>query len=188
MHNNVVDALCNAALQEGLAALRFNFRGVGSSSGSHTSGDGEREDVLAALSTAAEVTGSDKNMPIGLAGYSFGASMAASVLGNSAQRPLAAVLVSPPMSTLAAKLPRIDDDPESGPGAAASLPPLLLITGDSGHVCPAAELEAFAKRIKPAPNCVVIAGADHSWFGHEAELRDATSAFLRWHLTPGPAV
>jgi len=30
---------------------------------------------------------------------------------------------------------------------------------------------------------VIVDGADHSWWGHEAELRDTAGSFLRWHLT-----
>src|SRR5437764_1495885 len=73
MHNNVVHALCDAALQEGLAALRFNFRGVGGSTGDYADGEGEQDDVLAVLRAAAE---QPSRRAIGLAGYSFGASMA----------------------------------------------------------------------------------------------------------------
>src|SRR5579875_1176116 len=81
MDNNVVDALCDAALQEGLAALRFNFRGVGRSTGSYDNGEGEQEDVLAAVQAAGDRL---SGAAIGLAGYSFGASVAARVAGRSA--------------------------------------------------------------------------------------------------------
>jgi len=55
----------------GVAALRFNFRGVGASEGSHGGGVAEQLDVAAAIDalTAALPAGT----PIVLAGWSFGA-------------------------------------------------------------------------------------------------------------------
>lgn len=49
MRNNVVDAICKAALDQGIGALRFNFRGVGGSEGQYGGGVAERKDVAAAL-------------------------------------------------------------------------------------------------------------------------------------------
>ena len=74
MSNNVVLALCRALTENSIVALRFNFRGVGRSTGSFADGLGEQEDVEAAItyvSTLAQVS-SDQ---IGLAGYSFGAAV-----------------------------------------------------------------------------------------------------------------
>ena len=45
MYNNVVDAIAEGILAAGIAALRFNFRGVGRSGGSHDNGVGEQDDV-----------------------------------------------------------------------------------------------------------------------------------------------
>ena len=54
----------------GLPTLRFNFRGAGKSVGTFTGGDGEREDVRAALDyLAAHFPG----LPVCLMGFSFGA-------------------------------------------------------------------------------------------------------------------
>ena len=63
MDNNVVAAICEAALQEGMAALRFNFRGVGKSSGRHDNGAGEQLDILAMLAFAAELPGGSRSRP-----------------------------------------------------------------------------------------------------------------------------
>lgn len=70
MHNKVVFRAAKAALQLGLPALRFNFRGVGKSEGRFAEGAGEREDVIAALNyLGARFLPS----PICLTGFSFGA-------------------------------------------------------------------------------------------------------------------
>jgi alpha/beta superfamily hydrolase len=168
MDNNVVDALCDAALQEGLAALRFNFRGVGSSTGSYTDGEGEQEDVLAALRVAAEA---EQGLPVGLAGYSFGANMATLACARAPETPRALILVSPPLPSV--NRFSFGDLPVSR----------LFITGDGDRVCPSAGLEALAAQLAPTAECVIVDGADHSWLGHEAELRDTAGSFLRWHLS-----
>ena len=51
MDNPVVVRAAEVAREAGLATLRFNFRGVGASEGSHDKGRGEQDDVRAALAT-----------------------------------------------------------------------------------------------------------------------------------------
>jgi alpha/beta superfamily hydrolase len=76
LHNNVVDALVRALSGAGVAAVRFDFRGVGRSGGEHGDGETERLDVVAAIDAAAPLAGDG---PVLLAGYSFGAAVALSV-------------------------------------------------------------------------------------------------------------
>jgi alpha/beta superfamily hydrolase len=56
-------------VEAGLVTLRFNFRGVGSSSGEHDDGNGEKEDVKDALNYLTE---NHPNQEITFAGFSFG--------------------------------------------------------------------------------------------------------------------
>jgi uncharacterized protein len=168
MDNNVVDALCDAALQEGFSALRFNFRGVGRSTGEHAGGEAEQQDVLAAIELARARL---PDAAIGLAGYSFGAATAAKALALAGALPRAMVLVSPPVASLATQL------------TLENPPPRLYITGTMDHVSPADELQQLAERGVPPAQCVIIEDADHSWWGHEAQLRDVVGSFLRWHLS-----
>lgn len=67
MDNKVVQTLARAFVQCGWAAVRFNFRGVGSSEGTHDEGRGEAEDLQAVVREFAP------EGPIALAGFSFGA-------------------------------------------------------------------------------------------------------------------
>jgi alpha/beta superfamily hydrolase len=69
MHNKVVYHAMKAFAAVGLSVLRFNFRGVGLSEGEHDHGDGEQNDVRAALSWLEH--NFDKR-PILFAGFSFG--------------------------------------------------------------------------------------------------------------------
>jgi uncharacterized protein len=69
MHNKVVYQAAKSLDALGLAVLRFNFRGVGTSAGEHDRGNGEREDVRAALDFLAA---GFPETPLLLAGFSFG--------------------------------------------------------------------------------------------------------------------
>src|SRR5262245_44031231 len=50
MENPVVVRVAEVASESGLSTLRFNFRGVGRSTGTHAQGQGEQDDLRAALS------------------------------------------------------------------------------------------------------------------------------------------
>src|SRR5438094_10611387 len=70
MDNPVVVRVQQVCADLGLATLRFNFRGVGGSSGTHGGGGAEQDDARAALDALSKATGA---RPLGIAGYSFGA-------------------------------------------------------------------------------------------------------------------
>jgi len=76
MNSNVVSALFHGAPRLGVTALRFNFRGVGASTGGHERGHGERDDLRAALDFLAAES---PTTPLAIAGYSFGAEVALTV-------------------------------------------------------------------------------------------------------------
>ena len=69
MHNKVVFRAAAGLVDAGLITLRFNFRGVGDSTGDHDDGVGEKEDVIDALDYLSE---NFPDQPITLAGFSFG--------------------------------------------------------------------------------------------------------------------
>ncbi|MGH8978285.1 MAG: alpha/beta hydrolase [Acidimicrobiia bacterium] len=77
MRSIVVSALFEQLPDAGYGCVRFNFRGVEGSAGAHAGGELETEDVRAALEYAA---GLRLSGPLALAGWSFGADMALSVI------------------------------------------------------------------------------------------------------------
>lgn len=79
MHNKVVYRAASGLTDAGLTTLRFNFRGVGGSTGEHDDGVGEREDVRDALDYLA---GEFPDEPITLAGFSFGSRVGTEVALN----------------------------------------------------------------------------------------------------------
>lgn len=70
MNAPLMNSLAESLRGAGFAVLRFNFRGVGESEGEHDFGDGELEDVAAAVDVAAARFG---DLRLGIAGWSFGA-------------------------------------------------------------------------------------------------------------------
>lgn len=76
MHNKVVTALSWAMEAMGWATLRFNYRGVGKSAGEYAQQIGEIDDGLAAYKWIQEKY---PQCPIHMAGFSFGAFIAATV-------------------------------------------------------------------------------------------------------------
>ena len=70
MENKVVQTLARAFVQSGWTAIRFNFRGVGASEGTHDEGHGELDDMLTLIGHEAP------DGPLALAGFSFGSFVA----------------------------------------------------------------------------------------------------------------
>ncbi|HSW17635.1 MAG TPA: alpha/beta hydrolase [Ramlibacter sp.] len=67
MDNKVVQTIARAFVQCGWTAVRFNFRGVGASAGSHDEGRAEAQDMQSLIEQVAPAG------PLALAGFSFGA-------------------------------------------------------------------------------------------------------------------
>ncbi len=97
MRSLVTSELFRALPGHGLAVLRFNFRGVERSGGQHGGGRDERLDVEAALDVLAPTADS---RPIVVAGWSFGADVALSVLD---ERIDGWFLIAPPLRVLPAE-------------------------------------------------------------------------------------
>ena len=78
MGNKVVTTIARVARDRGLAAVAFNFRGAGRSEGRWDQGDGELHDAatIASLMITQGVT------KLCLAGFSFGGSIAARLIGS----------------------------------------------------------------------------------------------------------
>ena len=93
MRNTVVGAMFDALAAAGVAALRFDFRGVGRSEGRHGGGVDERLDVFAAIDAVASLAADG---PLVLFGYSFGALVALDVVDV---RLSGWVAVAPPLTT-----------------------------------------------------------------------------------------
>jgi alpha/beta superfamily hydrolase len=161
MHNNVVESLVHAYQQAGYATLRFNFRGVGSSQGKYDHGQGEREDVKAALHYLAE---QGKNV-VDLAGYSFGVWV--NVLTQPERDTVhRMVMVSPPVAFL-----------DFGPPQ--SIPQLrLVVAGSRDEIAPPELIKTILPNWNSSARLEIIEGADHFYGGHTAKLESILADYF----------
>ena len=162
MENILVVCICEAVAGRGVEALRFNFRGVGASGGFHNGGVGEVGDVLSAIRYLRK---GRKTVKVGLAGYSFGASMA--VLAAKKDKTIEKV------ATVALPLRLIDIGPPP-----TKRPRILLIAGKSDLVAPISELEFFAKASKGKALLEPISGSDHFFGGKMQFVGKLVADFL----------
>jgi alpha/beta superfamily hydrolase len=146
----------------GIACLRFNFRGVGASEGTHDDGKGERLDVAAAV---AALAGAVPDVPLVLSGYSFGADVCTAVADD---RLAAWVLVAAPLAIVPVREMVVADDPR---------PKLLLVPEHDQYRSPDSAREATAAWVNTTVEAVP--GADHFMAGRTAVVADRFTAFTK---------
>ena len=164
MDNNVVFAVSAALVDQGFATLRFNFRGVGNSEGTHTKGELEHQEVLAAIDLIKAWPKVDRRT-IGLVGYSFGSSVILAYTGFSRAAKVFA-FISPPLHAL-----------ESTP-LKTNKRPKLVIVGDRDRLVQSAQLPIVLQSFTQTPVSQIIAGADHGWSGYEDQLSEQVAQFF----------
>jgi alpha/beta superfamily hydrolase len=162
MHSPVIFRAARALHRLGYATLRFNFRGVGRSAGSHDDGRGEKDDVRAALATLqARLPG----VPETLLGYSFGSRVGFEAASAS---PLVDRLIGIGMPIA---LGPFDFLRESGK-------PLLAVQGERDEFGSPSDLARLIGELGPPSRLVVVSGADHLFGGKLAELEESLYAAL----------
>jgi uncharacterized protein len=161
MHNLVVESIVRIYSLKGYSTLKFNFRGVGGSSGAYGNGVGEQRDVLSALSFIAA-----KGMnQIDLAGYSFGAWVNAHVVQKEGLVSRM-IMVSPPVGMM-------DFTSFSGMNSLK-----LVVTGNRDDIAPAAEIKKMITSWNPDARFDVIDGADHFFGGYLDQLEACLSSVI----------
>lgn len=164
MDNNVVLAVAYALASHGVAAFRFNFRGVGNSDGSYGDGAGEQEDVMAAISFLHALPQVDTKRTA-VVGYSFGAyvGLGAAVVDD---RVAAAVGISPPLTMFDFSFFKRYRRPK------------LLIVGDHDQFAPLHTFRSWVAQLPEPKQVLVVPHASHFWIGHEAAAADKVVEFL----------
>lgn len=163
MQNNIVSALMTAFQQAGVATLRFNFRGVGRSSGSHGQGEAELEDVKAAVTY---LLSRQNFQTVVVAGYSFG-SMVGLQAGATDLRVHKLIGVAFPLGFR---------DPSFLLNVTK---PKLLISGDHDNYSPIPALQNLLTQLPDPKTLVIVKGADHFFWGQEGEVAQAAVDFLQ---------
>ena len=165
MENPVVVRAAEVCADAGLATLRFDFRGVGASTGVHDEGRGEQDDLGAALDSLATVI--PTGTPLAALGYSFGAAIVARV---AMRRALAGVaLVAPALA-----MPALADLD----GLAAVSGHLLFVAGTNDTYCPVAALERLGRAV-PKATVRTVDGADHFFLGKLYPLGEIIAGWAR---------
>ena len=169
MHNKVVFRAAAALNDAGLITLRFNFRGVGQSTGKHDEGRGERDDVRAGLDYLA---GNYPDLQITLCGFSFGARVGLEV-GIADPRVRYLIGIGTPLNMYDFEFLQ------------ACRKPLLLVHGEHdvfGQVERVREMAAQLEKFTQV-RLVVVPGAGHFFENGLDELKRAITDWITEQLS-----
>ena len=166
--NKVVQTLARTFARMDYVALRPNFRGVGESAGTHDEGVGETEDMLAVLADAKRRFG---DLPVALAGFSFGAYVQTRVAKAlaAAQHPAQRLVL---VGTAAGY---VEGARHYETEAIAS--DRIVIHGSEDETVPRANVLAWAKPLELP--IVVVPGADHFFHRRLHVIREIVSRAWR---------
>jgi alpha/beta superfamily hydrolase len=153
MRSIVISALFAALPLAGVTCLRFNFRGVEGSDGTHDQGRGEQRDVRAAVRDLGSLLA--PTSPLVLTGWSFGADVALSVVDDRID---AWYAVAPPLRFATGLDPLAGD----------RRPKLLALAEDDEFRSPAEVQEVAASWV--ATEIEVVGGASHFFVGRTDRL------------------
>ncbi|MBS7663836.1 alpha/beta fold hydrolase [Pseudomonas lalucatii] len=160
MLNKVVSTLQRTARDAGLATLRFNYRGVGASAGSHDLGGGEIDDAEAA---AQWLRDRYPQLPLTLLGFSFGGFVAASLgarLEHQGIEPAHLFMVAPAVQRLSAEHP------------AAARCPLTLIQPEDDEVIEAQAVYDWSAALQRPHELLKVAECGHFFHGKLTDLKE----------------
>ena len=166
MHTKAVYRAAQALNDAGLVTLRFNFRGVGASTGSFDEGIGEREDLEAALDWLEREY---PTLPLFAGGFSFGSRISA---GLALRQPRIQRLVLVATPVLAYPCEAL---------AQLRTPGYLLMAGQDEFGTLAAVKSSFPK-LATVLEMDEIAGAEHFFAGHVRELETKIETWARREL------
>lgn len=165
MHNKVVFHAMKALNHFGFPVLRFNFRGVGLSEGVHAEGEGERDDVRAALDWLAR----EYRLPLIFAGFSFGAAVGMRVACPDGRVKAMIALGAPVQADNRTYGYQFLEDCRKSK---------LFCSGDHDQFAPVDALTAVVVAAAEPRQLVLIRDADHFFAGHLAEMRHALEQWL----------
>jgi hypothetical protein len=168
MHTKAVYRAAQAFNDAGLVALRFNFRGVGTSTGSHDEGVGERDDLREALDW---LEAEYPDLPLLVGGFSFGSMVGLSV-GADDERVVALLGLGLP----------VDMDRYDYSFLAEAKKPILVVQGENDEFGAGDTVAALLSELGAHITLVRIPGTDHYFKDRLDELR----ATIRGYYESGP--
>jgi alpha/beta superfamily hydrolase len=170
MHNKVVFRAAAGLVDAGLTTLRFNFRGVGASTGIHNEIEGGVEDVKFALNYLAETY---PNSPVTLAGFSFGSRTGMQV-GRSDERIVRLISIGTPVDKYR------DFDFLIG-----LTKPILFIHGDEDEFTTLDSVRKLVGEVRKTADATLVEYTDcgHFFDNHLNELRDAVCEWTKKQIS-----
>jgi alpha/beta superfamily hydrolase len=166
MHTKAVYRAAQALKDLGLRTVRFNFRGVGVSTGTFEDGFGEEEDVRAALDWIASDL---EDLPLVVGGLSFG-SMVGLGVGVNDPRVKALVALGAPVHVYDYSY------------LSRARTPVLFIQGERDQFGTPDEVRETVSHLGSHISVVGIPGAGHLFEGYFDELRST----IREYFSRGP--
>ena len=168
MHNKVVFRAAAGLVDAGLITLRFNFRGVGESSGTHD-GSLEKQDVRDCLNYLAE---NYPNQPITLAGFSFGTRIGSEVAVTD-ERIVRLISIGTPVD-------KYDDFDY----LTNLRKPILFVHGDADEFGSVANLQKLVDKVSEntETELVIFENCGHFFDEHLNELRETVKNWTEKHL------
>ena len=172
LHNKVVFHTMKALNSFGFPVLRFNFRGAGLSQGEHDRGEGEVDDVRAALNWL----DAEYHLPLLLAGFSFG-----SAVGLRAACPDPRVRAVIGLGTPVVPVAEATEEPRvyTLDFLRDCTKPKLFVSGARDKFSPREKLEKLVESVPEPKKLVMIEAADHFFEGRLRELREAIELWIR---------
>ena len=169
MYNNVVSSVFNSFVTKDIPCMRFNFRGVGNSTGNHTSGKGELSDVKACIDHLTKNLDFDQ---VFICGYSYGAAIGCSTINHS-EKIIGYCAISFPWDFVRLQYKELSQ----------SNSPKLFIQGDLDTVAPYENFMKHFSFYSEPKKFKVIEGADHFYQGFEKEVSNEVINFYKSILT-----
>jgi uncharacterized protein len=167
MHNKVAFHAMKALNSFGFPVLRFNFRGAGLSEGEHDHGEGEIDDVTAAV----EWLHSEFHRPIIFAGFSFGSAVGLEAVCPD-ERVQAAIALGMPVSAT-------EDRNYDFHFLQHCAKPKLFVSGARDQYGSQARLKEVLEFVHEPKQLVIIEAADHFFEGRLREMRDTIESWVR---------
>ena len=169
MQNKVVHTLARAAQDQRVSSLRFNFRGVGASAGTHDDGAGESDDAAAVADWARARLGATRLWSLG---FSFGGFVAYRLA--TSRNAAALVTVAPPVR-------RFDFTTLAVPGC-----PWLVAQGDKDELVDHEAVLSWTRSVNPPPLVRILPGAEHFFHGRLTLLRSVVGEWLAARIAENP--
>ena len=164
MTNKVVTTLTKACQNQGYGTIRFNYRGVGQSTGTYGHYLGEIEDLLTVIGWLDQVL---PGVPISLLGFSFGAYVSANVAHQLVTTIKWLISVAPAVHHASYdELTNIQC-------------PWFVIHGSKDEVVSLQAVTDFAARNLCVQNIQVLPEASHFFHGQLLSLRHIVEAWIR---------